>query len=119
MPIYDFKVLTRFSEIISLPFIFQYLLLAKFYIFLKSTCLLLAIFLKFIFNQREKCGFIWPKTFNFLFQKHSNFYLEKKSCSLKVTVPEFQKYKKNFEKMNITFSQVFFKDFLNFFGKPI
>ena len=35
----------------------------EFSIFLKSTCLLLVIFLKFIFNQKEKCCFIWPKTF--------------------------------------------------------
>ena len=42
------------------------LLLTKFSIFLKSTCLLHAIFLKFIFNENEKCGFIWPETFNFL-----------------------------------------------------
>ena len=60
------------------------LLLTKFSIFLKSTCLLLAIFLKFIFNQKEKRGFIWSKTFDFLFQKPSNIYSEKKSCSLKV-----------------------------------
>ena len=52
----------------------QYLLLTKFSIFLKLTCLLLAIFLKFIFNQKEKRGFIWPKAFNFLFQKHTKFY---------------------------------------------
>ena len=53
-------------------------------IFLKSTCLMLAIFLKFIFNLKEKRGFIWSKTFDFLFQKPSNIYSEKKSCSLKV-----------------------------------
>ena len=53
-------------------------------IFLKSTCLMLAIFLKFVFNLKEKRGFIWSKTFDFLFQKPSNIYSEKKSCSLKV-----------------------------------
>ena len=42
--------------------------LTKFSIFLKSTCLLLAIFLKFIFSQKGKRGFIWPETFNFLVQ---------------------------------------------------
>ena len=45
--------------------------------FIKSTYLLLAVFLKFIFNKKEKCGFICPKTFDFLFQKHSNIYFEK------------------------------------------
>ena len=45
---------------------------------------MLDIFLKFIFNQKEKRGFIWSKTFDFLFQKPSNIYLEKKKCSLKV-----------------------------------
>ena len=49
-------------------------------------CLLLAIFLKFIFNQKEKRGVIWSKTFDFLFQKPLNIYPEKKSCSLKVVV---------------------------------
>ena len=73
----DFKVLTRFSEISCFSF-------TKIFIFLKSTCLLLAILLKFIFNQKEKRGFIWSKTFDFLFQKPSNIYSEKKSCSLKV-----------------------------------
>ena len=38
----------------------------EFSIFLKSTCLLLVILLKFIFNQKEKCCFIWPKTFECL-----------------------------------------------------
>ena len=48
------------------------------------------------FNQKEKRGFILPKTFDFLFQKRLNFYWEKKSCSLKVAVPEFQKYRKKY-----------------------
>ena len=61
----------------------------EFSIFLKSKCLLHAIFLKFIFKQKEKRGFIWPKTFDFLFQKHSNFYLEKGLKKVAV-----QKYKK-------------------------
>ena len=42
------------------------LLLTKLSILLKSTCLLHAIFLRFIFNQKEKRGFIWSETFNFL-----------------------------------------------------
>ena len=57
-----------------------------FWIFLKSAFMLLAIFLKFIFNQKEKRGFIWPKTSDFLFQINSIIYLEKElrlknSCS--------------------------------------
>ena len=38
-------------------------------LFSLCMCLLLAVFLKVIFNQKEKRGFIWPKTFDFLFQK--------------------------------------------------
>ena len=70
------------------------LLLTKFSSFLKSACLFLVIFLKFIFNQKEKRDFIWARKFDFLLQKQSIFYSEKKSRSLKVSVPEFQKYKK-------------------------
>ena len=43
-------------------------------VFLENTCsrifnvlLLLVTFLKFISSQKEKRGFIWPKTFEFLF----------------------------------------------------
>ena len=60
---------------------------------LKSPCLLLAIFLKLSFKQKEKRGFTWPKVFNVMFQKHSNFSSEKKTTPLKAAVPEFQKYK--------------------------
>ena len=66
---------------------------SKFSISLKSLCLKLAIFLKFIFKQKKKRGFIWPKTFDFLFQKHSNFYLEKELKE--VAVPEFKNIKRN------------------------
>ena len=60
-----------------------------FSIFLKSTCLLLANL-----NQKEKRGFIWPKTFDFLTEKHSNFYSEKrgKRCFLKIPIPEFSSF---------------------------
>ena len=67
--------------------------------------ILIAIFLTFIFNQKEKRAFIWPKTFDFLFQKNSNIFL-KKICSLKISVPEFQKYKKKFY-----IHKYFFKNF--------
>ena len=53
-------------------------------LFTLCMCLLLAVFLKVIFNKKEKRGFIWPKTFDFLFQKPSKFYSEKMICSLKV-----------------------------------
>ena len=46
---------------------------------------LIACHLSQIYLQSEiKRGFVWPKTFNCLFQKPSNFYSEKMSCSLKV-----------------------------------
>ena len=64
----------------------------EFSIFLKSLCLLLAIFVKFIFDQKGKRGnfpFFISKTFAFLFRK--------KSCSLKIVAFEFQKHKKNFQ----------------------
>ena len=48
------------------------------WIFLKSMCVLIAIFLTFIFNKKEKRAFIWPKTFDFLFQKNSSINLFKK-----------------------------------------
>ena len=132
MPINDFKVLTRFSEISSLSFIFRYIFriifisnkvfyfsqinvfidchlskvyfrlerrawsylaqsfrvfipksfdflfrkkrsylkiaVSEFSIFLKSKFFLPAIFLKLIFNQKKKSGFIWPETFVFYFK---------------------------------------------------
>ena len=55
------KFLQVFRKLAVFP-----LLLTKFSILLKSTCLLHAIFLRFIFNQKEKRGFIWSETFNFL-----------------------------------------------------
>ena len=59
--------------------------------FLKSTCLLLAIFLKFIFNQKETRGFIWPKKFEFYFI-NNRIFIQKKDLSLKVAVVEFKQY---------------------------
>ena len=86
MPIKNFKVLIRFSEISFLSFIFGYIFRITFtsnkvFNFPKSTCLLLAIFLKFIFNQKENHGFVWTKTFDFSFRK--------KRCFLKITFSEF------------------------------
>ena len=85
----DFKVLTRFSEISCISFTSN-----KVFYFFQVNMFLLAIFLKFIFIQKEKRSFVWSKTFDFLFQNPSNFYSEKKSCSLEVNVLEFQKYRK-------------------------
>ena len=67
----DFRKLAVFS-----------LLLTKFSIFLKSTCLLLAIFLKFVFSQKEsqKCSIFCLKNFEYLFRKKELFL--KSSCFL-------------------------------------
>ena len=55
------KFLQVFRKLAVFP-----LLLTKFSILLKLTCLLHAIFLRFVFSQKEKRGFIWFETFNFL-----------------------------------------------------
>ena len=107
----DLKVLTRISEASFLSFIFRYIfrivfISNKVFYFSQINVFLLLIFLKFIFSYKEKRGFIWLKTFfisnNFLFQKHSIFYLE---CFLRITVPEYQNYKK----VTFNFSKVFEK----------
>ena len=46
------------------------------------------MFLKLIFNQKEKRDFIWPKTFYFLFEILSIFRSEKRGITLKIAVPE-------------------------------
>ena len=56
-----------------------------------STCLLLATFLKFIFNQR-KTWLYFAQNFRFFISKTFNFLFRKKSYSLKIAVPEFQNY---------------------------
>ena len=66
------KVLQGFRKLAFFP-----LLPRKLFTFLKATCSLLVIFLKFVFNEKEKHGFIWDKTFNFSFQKRSTFCSEK------------------------------------------
>ena len=70
-------------------------LFLNFLFFLKSTCLLLATFLKLILKQKKKCGFIWPKTFNVLFKKHSNFYSEKRVVPWKQLLLNFKNIKIN------------------------
>ena len=94
MPMNVLKFLQDYPKLAFFPLFFntssgQHLLLTKFFIFLKSTCLLHVIFLKFFLNQIEKHGFIWSKNFDFLFQKRSIFYSVKKKCSLKIAIPEF------------------------------
>ena len=76
MPIKDFKALRRFFEASFLSFNVRYIFRITF-TSNKDFYLLLAIFLKFIFNQKEKRRFNWPKTFDFLFKKHSIFYSDK------------------------------------------
>ena len=66
-----------------------------FYFFSSQTCLLLATFLKLILKQKKKCGFIWPKTFNVLFKKHSNFYSEKRVVPWKQLFLNFKNIKIN------------------------
>ena len=80
------KFLQGFRKLVFL------LLLTKFSIFLKSTCSLLAIFLKFILNQEEKRSFIRSKTI-FCFKNLQSFS-QKKECSYKVAFLEFRKYRK-------------------------
>ena len=92
------NILTALKDFKILPLAFfpltfgissgKHLPLTKFSIFLKSTCLLRAIFLKFVFNQKEKRGFNCPKTFGFYF-KNIQFFIKKNRCSLKIVVPEF------------------------------
>ena len=55
------KFLQIFQKLAVFP-----LLLTRFSILLKSTGLLHVISVRFIFNQKEKRGFMWSETFNFL-----------------------------------------------------
>ena len=66
-----------------------YLLLTKFSVFLNSTCLLLAIFLKIWRLSAVSFG---PKLLLFYF-KNIWMFIQKKGLE-KIPVPEFQKYKK-------------------------
>ena len=66
------KFLQGFQKLAVFP-----LLLTKFSIFLKSMCLLLAILLKFIFNQKEKHGFFGPKRSIFYFKNLLIFFRKK------------------------------------------
>ena len=98
------KFLQGFRKVAVFP-----LVLTKSSIFLLSACLLLAIFLKFFFNQKEKRGFIWSKTFDFLFQEPSYYYSEKKlflesSCSW---------ISKTYEEITFNFCKDFWKINMN------
>ena len=56
-----------------------------------------AIFLKLIFNQKKKSGFIWPETFVFSF-KNIRIFIQKKELHLEIAVPGFLNFNKIFEK---------------------
>ena len=45
----------------------------KVFYFPQINLFLLAVFLKFIISQKENCGFIWPKTFDFFISKAFEF----------------------------------------------
>ena len=80
MPTGDFKVLTRFIEITSLPLIFRYVFSITFpsnKVFYFSQVFIACHLSKIYLHSEKKRGFICPKTVDFLFQKHSNFYPEK------------------------------------------
>ena len=83
MILQDFaRSLTRFSEISFLYFIFQYVFRKTFtcdkvFYFFQVNVLIVGHLSK-IYLQSVKSGFIWPKTFNFLFQKNAVFYSEKR-----------------------------------------
>ena len=91
MSINNFKFFQDFLKLALFPFLTC--LSSIYFIYFISS--LLKIFLKFIFNQKEKHSFIWAKSFNFLFQKNWVFYLDEKMCPLKIAVPEFSIYLKS------------------------
>ena len=72
--------------------VLNFSIIVKYHFSFPFVCVYYLCFLKVIFNQKEKCGFIWPKSFDFLFQKPSKFYSEKMISSLKVFF--FHKYRK-------------------------
>ena len=76
----DFKVLARFSETSFLSFIFWY-------IFRITGVCCLAIILKLILFRKKNVILFGPNIW---------IFIQKKSCSLKIAVPEFQKYKITF-----------------------
>ena len=94
----------------------------KFPLFFKTTCLLLAIFPKFAFNQKEKFRFIWSqisdfiisKTFDFLSKKRiirwNQLLLNSKNTVLKESTFNFSKIleKKN---MKMNFFTGIFQEF--------
>ena len=87
-----------------------------------------------MFNQKEKGGFIWLQKYMSYF-KTFDILFTKKSCALKIAIPEFQKIldllflqdsifstfflsDSSFTK-TLIFSQVFFKDFAYFLQASI
>ena len=97
------KFLQVFRKLAVFP-----LLLTKFSILLKSMCLLHAIFVRFIFNQKEKCGFIWSERFSCFLLNLPIFIQKKRAITFnfrKIFVKQTQTW---------TFSQVFFCIFYTF-----
>ena len=64
------------------------------------------------FTLRRVRDMIRTYSFRFLFQKPSNFYSEKKSCSLNIVVLEFQKYRKKW-------LSIFVKSLKNKYGNDL
>ena len=68
------KFLQDFLKISFFSFTFRYIFRIA---FTPNKVSYFSIFPKFIVSQKEKRGFIWPKTLDFLFHQHSNLYSEK------------------------------------------
>ena len=106
VPINDFKVLTRFSQISFFPFIFQYVFRVTFTsIFLKST-VLLSIFLKL--NFRKKSVVLFGPELSIFYFKNILFFVQKKRCFLKIAVPEFSTVLKSTFLLLAIFLKIFF-----------
>ena len=98
MPINDFKVLTRFSEITFLYLIFRYIFPVTFTsnkVFgLSQFNLFIACHLSKRYLQSErKVWFDLTQNFRFFISRIFALLSRKTNCFLKITVPEFQKYK--------------------------
>ena len=98
MPINDFKVLTRFSEITFLYLIFRYIFPVTFTsnkVFgLSQFDLFIACHLSKRYLQSErKVWFDLTQNFRFFISRIFALLSRKTNCFLKIAVPEFQKYK--------------------------
>ena len=83
-PVFNyFKVLTRFPKISFLPFICWYIFRITFtsnkvYYFSQANVLIACSPGKIYLHSERKACFFLPNTFDFLFQKHSHIYSEKR-----------------------------------------